>query len=112
MDLSRGSSQSNKDFIDLMKHPKEEDNEPEAEDNEVPSDNGIKKEDIVPSYDFQPILKLGGASTHSSHYDSAPNLTAFSSGWNSDSMPMSSSSVGRVRFSSLILIVVLFRAQF
>ena len=110
MDLSRGSSQSNKDFIDLMKHPKEEDNEPVAEDNEVHSNNGIKKEGIVPSYDFQPIRKLGGDSTHSSHYDSAPNLTTFSSAWDSDSKDISSSSIGRVRFS--VLIVVLFELNF
>ncbi|KAK7381423.1 hypothetical protein VNO78_34099 [Psophocarpus tetragonolobus] len=95
MDLSHGSSatpppqqqqqqQQSKDFIDLMKHEAPQhhhhhhhhldDYEDEEEKTRA---NGIAKDDIVPSYDFQPIRPLA---------TSAPNFgAAFSRPWNSDS---------------------------
>lgn len=87
MDLTHGSSptQSNKDFIDLMK-TQHQDEEPQhqhhrAEEEEEGRGNGIKTDDIVPSYDFQPIRPLPA-----SNYDPAPNfVSAFSRPWNSDS---------------------------
>jgi len=92
MDLTHGSSpaqQPSKDFIDLMKHEppqqhhhhhhREEDDDEEEE--EKARGNGISKDDIVPSYDFQPIRPLAA-----SGYDSAPSFAAaFSRPWNSDS---------------------------
>lgn len=57
MDLS--NSQSNNDFINLM-NP--------SDDRDVTG--GDKKEDILPSYDFQPIRPLGAASSSPSIVDS------------------------------------------
>ncbi|TKY50464.1 vacuolar protein sorting-associated protein 27 isoform X1 [Spatholobus suberectus] len=87
MDLTHGSStsQHGKDFIDLMKPPQQEhhhrEEDEEEEEEEKARGNGINKDDIVPSYDFQPIRPLAA-----SNYDSAPNFgAAFSRPWNSDS---------------------------
>ncbi|KAJ7970798.1 pollen-specific leucine-rich repeat extensin-like protein 2 [Quillaja saponaria] len=83
MDLTHGSSQS-MDFIDLINHPKEEDDNDEDgahHGSHQIGGNGIKKEDIAPSYDFQPMRPLG-ASTQFSNYDSTPNLGAYSRSWN------------------------------
>ncbi|KAF7819544.1 bromodomain-containing protein 4 [Senna tora] len=103
MDLTQGSSQS-KDFIDLMGHPKEEeevDVEGEARRGGHHSigGNGIKKEDIVPSYDFQPIRPLG-TSSQSSNHDSTPNLGAVSRPWSSDSKSNTTTAMIR-NYSSL-----------
>ncbi|KAK7271649.1 hypothetical protein RJT34_27725 [Clitoria ternatea] len=93
MDLTgHGSSTQTKDFIDLMKpqqqqhhHNRHEKEEEEYDDDEARG-NGINRDDIVPSYDFQPIRPLSA-----SNYDSAPNLSAaFSRPWNSDSNSNSS----------------------
>lgn len=111
MDLTQGSPQS-KDFIDLMSHPKEEE-EADAE-GEAPrgshhpiGGNGIKKEDIVPSYDFVPIRPLG-TSTQSSNHDSTPNIGAISRPWNSDSKSSSSTPNIRVRLPFLALVCACF----
>lgn len=104
MDLSssHGSSattqQGNKnDLIDLMKHQQQqqrehderrrieaEQEEDDDEEQQQQQRNGINTDDIVPSYDFQPIRPLSAQ-----NYDSAPNLgaasAAFSRPWNSDS---------------------------
>ncbi|KAI4350657.1 hypothetical protein L6164_005091 [Bauhinia variegata] len=97
MDLSQGSSQTqSKDFIDLANHLKEEEKdngEAHLATHQIDG-NGIRKEDIVPSYDFQPIRPLG-ASTLPSSYDSAPNLTGISRTWNSDSKSNSSTPIIR-----------------
>jgi len=61
MDLSHGGSSSNNDFIDLNKKNREQ-HEEEAEDDDSlihhKNGGGIKTDDIVPSYDFQPIRSL------------------------------------------------------
>ncbi|KAK7316463.1 hypothetical protein VNO77_35518 [Canavalia gladiata] len=84
MDLTHGSSTQSKDFIDLMK-PQQHDQEEEEQhhhhhhhlDEDEARGNGISKDDIVPSYDFQPIRP---------NYESAPNFgAAFFRPWNSDS---------------------------
>ncbi|XVF58016.1 hypothetical protein PTKIN_Ptkin07bG0028500 [Pterospermum kingtungense] len=61
MDLKTSSSSSppsqntNRDFIDLVNHPQMEDNHDQASGFGA-SNNGVdRKEDIFPSYDFQPI---------------------------------------------------------
>ena len=90
MDLTHahGSSSSSsttqlqsKDFIDLMKEPPQHHHhhhlEDEDEEEKASRGNGISKDDIVPSYDFQPIRPLAA----SNNFDSA----AFSRPWNSDS---------------------------
>ncbi|KAL5152781.1 hypothetical protein HKD37_19G052439 [Glycine soja] len=95
MDLTHahGSSSSSsttqlqsKDFIDLMKEPPQNQHnhhhhhlEDEDEEEKASRGNGISKDDIVPSYDFQPIRPL--AASNSNNFDSA----AFSRPWNSDS---------------------------
>ncbi|XP_027358322.1 bromodomain-containing protein 4 [Abrus precatorius] len=92
MDLTHGSTTQSKEFIDLMK-PQQDDQEEEhqhhrhlQEDEDEARGNGISKDDIVPSYDFQPIRPLSA-----SNYDSAPNFAAaFSRAWNSDSNSNSS----------------------
>ncbi|KAJ7974612.1 proline-rich protein 2 [Quillaja saponaria] len=97
MDLTDGSSQK-KDFIDLMNHPKEElDNDSDDEAHygtHQIGGNGIKKEDIVPSYDFQPIRPLG-ASTQFHNYNSTPNLGTYSRPWNSSDSKSSSTPIIR-----------------
>ncbi|XVF18239.1 hypothetical protein REPUB_Repub11eG0004300 [Reevesia pubescens] len=61
MDLTSSSSSSppessNKDFIDLMNHPQNEDNHNQGSGFSSAANNGINnKEEIFPSYDFQPI---------------------------------------------------------
>ncbi|RDX59347.1 hypothetical protein CR513_61876, partial [Mucuna pruriens] len=90
MDLTHGhgssTTQQSKDFIDLMKPPQQEPHhhrnlEEDDEEEDIVRGNGISKDDIVPSYDFQPIRPLAA-----SNYDSAPNFgAAFSRPWNSDS---------------------------
>lgn len=106
MDLTHGHGSSSssttqsqsKDFIDLMKEPpqhhhhhhlEDEDNDEE----EKARGNGISKDDIVPSYDFQPIRPLAA----SNNFDSA----AFSRPWNSDSNSNASPPVIKVTFSRL-----------
>lgn len=83
MDLSHGGSSStnnnNNDFIDLIKNNREHHEEEEdEEDNDSlihhKNGGGIKTDDIVPSYDFQPIRSLPDNSSSS-----------FSRPWNSDS---------------------------
>ncbi|KAL2335731.1 hypothetical protein Fmac_016944 [Flemingia macrophylla] len=84
MDLTHGSSSTaQKDFMDLIKpepHHHLQDDEQEHDQEQTSSRaNGIAKDDILPSYDFQPIRPL--------NYDSAPNFgAAFSRPWNSDSV--------------------------
>lgn len=111
MDLTHahGSSSSSsttqlqsKDFIDLMKEPpqnqhnhhhhhlEDEDNDEE----EKARGNGISKDDIVPSYDFQPIRPLAA----SNNFDSA----AFSRPWNSDSNSNASPPILKVTFFSFL----------
>jgi len=80
MDLSHGgSSSSTNDFIDLNKNREQhEEEEEDDEDNDSlihhKNGGGIKTDDIVPSYDFQPIRSLPDNSSSS-----------FSRPWNSDS---------------------------
>ncbi|KAE9612697.1 hypothetical protein Lalb_Chr06g0175821 [Lupinus albus] len=103
MDLTYGSSSHNhqtKDFIDLMKN-QNDDVQQHHHHHEIQQtkDNEINKDDIVPSYDFQPIRSLS-----SSNYTSAPNLDpAF---WNnsdhSNSNPIPNSSKPIIKsYSSL-----------
>ncbi|KAI4348187.1 hypothetical protein L6164_008941 [Bauhinia variegata] len=97
MDLTQGSYQTqSKDFIDLMNHPKEEEDDYDEAHRATHQigGNGIHKEEIVPSYDFQPIRPFG-ASTLSSSHDSPPDLTGFSRPWNSDSKSNSSTPIIR-----------------
>ncbi|PNY17620.1 hypothetical protein L195_g014368 [Trifolium pratense] len=77
---SSSTSTPNNDIIDLIKlrhheqkqHEEQQQHEQEEdEDSSIHHNNGIKTEDIVPSYDFQPIRSL-------------PDLS-FSKPWNSDS---------------------------
>jgi hypothetical protein len=68
------TSTPNNDFIDLIKlrhHEQQQDEVEEEDDSSIHHNNGIKTEDIVPSYDFQPIRSL-------------PDLSV-SKPWNSDS---------------------------
>lgn len=111
MDLTHahGSSSSSsttqlqsKDFIDLMKEPPQNQHnhhhhhlEDEDEEEKASRGNGISKDDIVPSYDFQPIRPL--AASNSNNFDSA----AFSRPWNSDSNSNASPPVIKVTFSRL-----------
>ncbi|XP_019442551.1 PREDICTED: bromodomain-containing protein 4-like isoform X2 [Lupinus angustifolius] len=81
MDLTYDSSSHNhqtKDFIDLIKT--QNDDVQQHHEIEETKQNQINKNDIVPSYDFQPIRPLSA-----SNYNSAPNLdTTFSNPrWNS-----------------------------
>lgn len=109
MDLTHGHGSSSssttqsqsKDFIDLMKEPpqhhhhhhlEDEDNDEE----EKARGNGISKDDIVPSYDFQPIRPL--AASNSNNFDSA----AFSRPWNSDSNSNASPPILKVTFFSFL----------
>ncbi|KAK7266051.1 hypothetical protein RIF29_18690 [Crotalaria pallida] len=84
MDLTYGSPHhhnqnqnqtNNKDFIDLMKHQNDDvqhhHHDPEEEKEEEETNNIHNKDDIVPSYDFQPIRPLS-----SSNYSSAPDFGA------------------------------------
>lgn len=97
MDLSQGSSPQTKDFIDLMNHPhQEEEEEEENQSGHGGSGNGInKKDEIFPSYDFQPIRPiasagagLGGGSSQSPNLDATPSIGGSTRAWNSgDSMP-------------------------
>nr|ACZ74657.1 hypothetical protein [Phaseolus vulgaris] len=110
MDLTHGSStahQHTKDFIDLMKHEppqqqhhhqhREEDDDEEEE--EKARGNGISKDDIVPSYDFQPIRPLAASS-----YDSAPSFAAaFSRPWNSESNSKNYSSLDSIEPAKVIV---------
>ncbi|XP_015879307.3 protein transport protein sec31 [Ziziphus jujuba] len=96
MDLSKGSSTTqSKDFIDLMNHPQQEE---EDQSGHGGNGNGIdKKEDIFPSYDFHPIHPfIGvGSSPPSSNFDSVPsNLGGSARSWNSaESKPKTSSPI-------------------
>ncbi|XP_014517122.1 arginine-glutamic acid dipeptide repeats protein [Vigna radiata var. radiata] len=108
MDLTHGSStaqQHSKDFIDLMKHepPQQQNHHREEDDDEEEEENargnGINKDDIIPSYDFQPIRPLA-----SSSYDSAPNFgAAFSRPWNSDSNSKNYSSLDSLEPAKVIV---------
>ncbi|KAK4778721.1 hypothetical protein SAY86_006249 [Trapa natans] len=57
MDLASSTNvqTQNKDFIDLMKHPEEERHSGRSDDCGGNGIDGLKVEEIVPSYDFQPI---------------------------------------------------------
>lgn len=89
MDLSQGSAATqSKDFIDLMNHPEEEqeqevDLHSQAHQIAGLGNNGSDQEEIVPSYDFQPIRPL----YQLSNFDSTPNPTARSWSSGSDSKP-------------------------
>ncbi|KAJ8774942.1 hypothetical protein K2173_019946 [Erythroxylum novogranatense] len=89
MDLTAAPSSSSpnhvtKDFLDLMKmdHPQNDDHDPRFE-----SDNAIKKDEILPSYDFHPIRPLAGALTLDSSFggSSPPASASAARGWGSDS---------------------------
>lgn len=91
MDLSQGSvSTQSKDFIDLMSHPEEEE---EDVDHHSPhthqisggdANDGVdRKEEIVPSYDFQPIRPVGPSLSQSSNFDASPIVSGRA--WSSDS---------------------------
>ncbi|KAL1356402.1 hypothetical protein HN51_008421 [Arachis hypogaea] len=103
MDLTHSGSSQSKDLIDLInnnnhnhKHNNTDDEDERVESQlehhrqETLNNNlngiGVTKDDIIPSYDFQPIRPLAASSPN---YDSAPNLAAsaaFSTrSWNSDS---------------------------
>ena len=73
-------------------HLEDEDNDEE----EKARGNGISKDDIVPSYDFQPIRPL--AASNSNNFDSA----AFSRPWNSDSNSNASPPILKVTFFSFL----------
>ncbi|CAJ1946659.1 unnamed protein product [Sphenostylis stenocarpa] len=108
MDLTHGSSttqQHSKDFIDLMKHEPSQQHHhhlregDDDEQEEKARDNGINRDEIVPSYDFQPIRPLTASS-----YDSAPNFSAaFSRPWNSDSNSKNYSSLDSVEPAKVIV---------
>ncbi|MED6107815.1 hypothetical protein PIB30_017704 [Stylosanthes scabra] len=105
MDLSHSGSSQSKDLIDLInnnnnhKHKTTDEEDERDEHHETLNSNnndnnlngiGVTKDDIVPSYDFQPIRPLAASS--SPNYDSAPNLAAAAAAssfstrsWNSDS---------------------------
>lgn len=81
MDLSQGSSQHNNDFLDLMNHSQEEEQQ-------VGQVNGIsKKEEILPNYDFQPLRPIVGATSQSPSFDATPSHGGggggSTKGWNS-----------------------------
>ena len=90
MDLSKGSSTQSKDFIDLMNHPEEEE---DGQSGHGGTGNGIdKKEEIFPSYDFQPIRPVAGlgGSPQSPNFDLTHNLGGSARSWNSsESKPKS-----------------------
>ncbi|KAM2964356.1 hypothetical protein FF2_022151 [Malus domestica] len=88
MNLSQGSKQKqhqNDDFIDRMKmntntnnnRRKDEGGEEEHQVGGTGNGNGISKkefQEMLPSYDFQPIRPVIGASSPSRSFDAAPNL--------------------------------------
>lgn len=95
MDLSQGSSPQMKDFIDLMNHPHDED---EDQTGHGGTGNGIpKKEEILPSYDFQPLRPIAGLAATSSpspNFDSAPAIGGSARPWSSgDSKPKTGSPI-------------------
>lgn len=94
MDLSKGSSTHSKDFIDLMNHPQEEE---DGQSGHGGTGNGIdKKEEIFPSYDFQPIRPVAGVgvSPQSPNFDSAHGLGGSARSWNSaESKPKTASPI-------------------
>ncbi|XP_044503316.1 bromodomain-containing protein 4-like [Mangifera indica] len=69
-----------KDFIDLMKDPQHEE-----EDHDLNNGIGIKKEEIVPSYDFQPIR---GGLSQSLSFDSASTSRVWNSADNKPKSPI------------------------
>ncbi|OMO69371.1 hypothetical protein COLO4_29093 [Corchorus olitorius] len=84
MDLTSSSSSSppqntNKDFIDLMNHPQNEDNRNQVSGISA-SNNGIitSKEEILPSYDFQPIRPVS-TSLDSAGVNNNNNLRSWTS---------------------------------
>ncbi|PON41588.1 hypothetical protein PanWU01x14_288600 [Parasponia andersonii] len=85
MDLSQASSSPHtKDFIDLMNHPREEEEEDQS--GHGGNANGInKKDEIFPSYDFQPIHPITGAggASHTPNFDASPNIGGSTRAWNS-----------------------------
>ncbi|KAM2682804.1 hypothetical protein EV1_044505 [Malus domestica] len=98
MDLSQGSKQQqhqNDDFIDLMKmntntnnsRRKDGGGEEEHQVGGTGNGNGISKkefQEMLPSYDFQPIRPVVGASSPSRSFDAAPNLGGGATrAWNS-----------------------------
>lgn len=78
MDLSKvSSSPQGKEFIDLVHNPREEDNDQSSHGG---AGNGItNKDEIFPSYDFQPIRSIGSlaGSSPSPNLDSTSNLGGF-----------------------------------
>lgn len=92
MDLSQGSAATHgKDFIDLINHPEEEKEGADSHTHHTQqiggaSNNGIdQKEEIVPSYDFQPIRPLGPATSLSPNFDANPILSDRAWSFSSDS---------------------------
>ncbi|GKV07769.1 hypothetical protein SLEP1_g19492 [Rubroshorea leprosula] len=108
MDLTASSSSPNnstvgKDFIDLMNHPQEEDDygNQSRSTSLGAADNGIKKEEIFPSYDFQPIRPVT-----TTHLDGASGIggSANSRAWSSiDSKPTNYTSLHSNEPSKMML---------
>ncbi|KAM6550043.1 hypothetical protein CsatB_021719 [Cannabis sativa] len=90
MDLShQASSPQRKDFINLMNHPQEKE-ENLSGGGHGGNENGLNKnDDIFPSYDFQPIRPIagstlgGGASSHSQNFDATPSIGGTTRAWSS-----------------------------
>lgn len=113
MDLSQGSSQHNNDFLDMMNHSQEEEQQ-------VGHVNGIsKKEEIIlPNYDFQPIRPIVGATSRSPSFDATPSLGGGGGGstraWNSTDSKSNTNTPIRVIKRSLrlsfflVLVFILF----
>lgn len=103
MDLSQGSPQHNNDFLDMMNHSQEEEQQ-------VGHVNGIsKKEEILPNYDFQPIRPIVGATLRSPSFDATPSLGGggggSTRGWNSTDSKSNTNTPIRVIKRSLRLIL-------
>lgn len=99
MDLSSSSlsssSHNGKDFIDLMNLPQEENHQRQRSGviDDGAGDNGFdsQKEEIMPSYDFQPIRPISGLSQSATNLAGSVNSPRV---WNSaDSKPNSASPV-------------------
>ncbi|KAG6720009.1 hypothetical protein I3843_03G038500 [Carya illinoinensis] len=94
MDLSQGSPETqSKDFIDLMKHPEEEEEEVDHNTHHTLQIAGArmdgidKKEEILANYDFQPIRPVGVVvpPSRSPNFDATPVLAGRA--WSSASDP-------------------------
>jgi hypothetical protein len=102
MDLSQGSAATqSKDFIDLMNHPEEEEEEVDHHHGHTHQIGGVnknginQKEEIVASYDFQPIRPL----YQPPNFDASPNLQARAWSSGSDSKPTTTTTPIRVTLS-------------